>query len=64
MLENGILGKDLGFDVRNAKKPGELITAIDELLEKYADSPIVDITFVTRGEENLVVFFFKLPVSR
>jgi hypothetical protein len=63
MLAEGIPAKDIGFKVLNANKPGELILAIDDFLRAAkADSlSILDISFATRKDELLVVFFFKQP---
>ncbi len=63
MLGNGILAKDLHFKILNAKKPGELILAIEQFLEgaKTENLSIHDISFVPKGDETLVVFFFTQP---
>ena len=63
MLADGIPAKDIGFKVLNASKPGELILAIEDFLDgaKTENLSILDISFVTRRDEVLVVFFFKQP---
>ncbi len=63
MLEQGISAKDLGFKILNADKPGELELAIDQFLSNARTEKlsILDISFASRGDQLLVVFFFKLP---
>ena len=63
MLETGIPADKLGFKVLNAKRPGEIILSIEQFLdEARADKlSIVDISFVSRGDEILIIFFFRLP---
>jgi hypothetical protein len=62
MLEQGIPAKDLGFRILTANKPGELQLAIGDFLrEAKADNlTILDVSFASRGDELLVVFFFKV----
>ncbi len=63
MLEKGIPAKDIYFKILNANKPGELHLAIEGFLREAAEGnfSILDISFTSRGDELLVVFFFKLP---
>jgi len=63
VLEYGIPAKDIGFKVLNARKPGELIVAIEQFLSEAKDEnlSIYDISFVSRGDEILVIGLVKQP---
>lgn len=63
MLEQGISAKNLGFKILTANKPGELQEALENFLflAKENNLTILDVSFASRGNELLVVFFFKLP---
>ena len=63
MLEHGLPAKDIGFKVLNAKKPGEIILAIEQFLSeaKAENLSVYDISFVSRGDEVLIIGLFKQP---
>ena len=63
MLEHGIPAKDIGYKVLNARKPGEVALAIEQFLSeaKAENLSVYDISFVSRGDEILVIGFFKQP---
>ena len=63
MLGNGIPAEDIGYKVLNAKKPGEIILALDQFLSeaKAENLSIYDISFVSREDEVLVIGLFKQP---
>jgi hypothetical protein len=63
VLLNGIPAKDIGYKILNCSKPGELMLAIEGFLDgaKAENLSILDISFITRKDELLAVFFFKQP---
>jgi len=63
MFGNGVPAADIGFKVLNAKGGGQVISAIEQFLgEAKAENLLVyDISCVQRGDEILVVCFFKQP---
>ncbi|MBN1367180.1 MAG: hypothetical protein JW967_04575 [Dehalococcoidales bacterium] len=58
-----IPASELGFKILNANKPGDLQLAIESFLEgaKAEKLSILDVSFASRGDELLVVFFFRIP---
>ena len=65
MLGNGIPGKDLIFNVLNAKGSGAVINAIAQFKEQArAENLLIhDISFVQSGDEILVIGFFTYSTS-
>jgi len=63
VLEQGIPAKNLGFKILNVNKSGELQQALEDFLflAKENNLTILDVSFASRGDELLVVFFYKLP---